>query len=124
VFPRADPYTAVWDQADGKALERGLEECQNSDNTAMSTMFAMMKTYVGLERSLGRVIGSLDQAREDRRQLQRDHDSEIEKLQAELEQVTLERDQAIYRDEVVMQEIQRLTTANRNSERMLIHVLH
>jgi hypothetical protein len=22
VFPRADPYTAVWDQADGKALER------------------------------------------------------------------------------------------------------
>jgi uncharacterized protein YbaP (TraB family) len=87
-------------------------------------MFAMMKTYVGLERSLGRVIGSLDQAREDRRQLQCDHDSEIERLQAELEHVTLERYQAIYRDEVVMQEIQRLTTTNRNSERMLIHVLH
>jgi hypothetical protein len=124
VFPRADPYTTVWDHANGKTLERGLEECQNSDNTAMSAMFAMMKTYADLERSLGRVIGSLDQAREDRCQLQHDHNSEIERLQAELEQVTLERDQAIYRDEVAMQEIQRLTTTNKNSEHMLIHVLH
>jgi hypothetical protein len=38
--------------------------------------------------------------------------------------VTLERDQAIHRDEMAGQEIQRLTTANRNSERILIHVLN
>jgi hypothetical protein len=69
VFPRGDPYTAMWDQADGKTLERGADECQSSDNAAMSTMFAMMKTYTGIERSLGRVVGSLDQAREDKRQL-------------------------------------------------------
>jgi hypothetical protein len=34
VFPRADPYTAVWDQADGKALERSggvLEQWQHSN---------------------------------------------------------------------------------------------
>jgi hypothetical protein len=84
VFPRVDPYTAVWDQADGKALERGADECQSSDNAAMSAIFAMMKTYASLERSLGRVVGSLDQVREDRRQLQCDHDSEIKRLQAEL----------------------------------------
>jgi hypothetical protein len=84
VFPRGDPYTAVWGQPEWKALERGPNECQNSDNTTMSAMFAMMKTYAGLERSLGRVVGLLDQAHEDRRQLQRDHDSEIERRQAEL----------------------------------------
>ena len=38
--------------------------------------------------------------------------------------MTEQRDQAIYRDEVARQEIQRLTTAHRNSERMLIHVLY
>ena len=26
VFPRGDPATAVWDQAEGRALERGLGE--------------------------------------------------------------------------------------------------
>jgi hypothetical protein len=38
--------------------------------------------------------------------------------------LTLERGQALYRDEAAMQEIQRLTTTNRNGERMLIQVLH
>jgi hypothetical protein len=36
----------------------------------------------------------------------------------------LERDQALHRDEAARQEIQRLTIANRNGERILIHVLH
>jgi hypothetical protein len=31
--------------------------------------------------------------------MQRDHNSKIERLQAELAQVTLERDQALHRDE-------------------------
>ena len=26
VFPRGDPATTVWDQAEGRALERGLGE--------------------------------------------------------------------------------------------------
>jgi hypothetical protein len=38
--------------------------------------------------------------------------------------MTLERDQALHRDEAARQEIQRLTTANRNGQCMLIHVLH
>ena len=59
VFLRGDPATAVWDQAEGRALERGPGECQNSDNMAMSTMFAVMKTYDGLERSLRSVSGAL-----------------------------------------------------------------
>ena len=59
VFPRGDPATAVWDQAEGRALERGSVESQNSENMAMSTMFAVMKTYDGLERSLRSVSGAL-----------------------------------------------------------------
>jgi len=54
VFPRGDPYTSVWDQSKGSA-----DEDQHIDSTAMSAMFAMMKTYGGLERCLGRLSGSL-----------------------------------------------------------------
>ena len=51
---------------------------------AMSAMFAVMKTYDGLERSLRCVSGALSQAHDDRRQLQHAHASEMERLQAEL----------------------------------------
>jgi hypothetical protein len=50
----------------------------------MSAMFIVMKAFAGVEGSLRRVFGALGQARDDRRQLQRDHDSEIERLQVEL----------------------------------------
>jgi hypothetical protein len=124
VFSRGNPSTYSWQQARGRSLEVGVAEEQHSDNPAMSAMFAVMKPFEGVEGSLRRVSGALGQARDDRRQLQRDHDSEIERLQAELAQLNLERDQALRRDKGAMQEIQRLTTANRNGERMLIHVLH
>jgi hypothetical protein len=55
----------------------------------------------------------------------------MERLQSELAQITLERDQAIHRDEMAVQEILRLweqegrlTLAHRNYEHMLIPVLH
>jgi hypothetical protein len=80
VFPRDDLTTAVWDQAEGRALERDSVESQNSENMAMSTMFAVMKTYDGLERSLRCMSGALSQACDDRHQLQHDHDGEIERL--------------------------------------------
>jgi hypothetical protein len=51
---------------------------------AMSSMFAMMKTYVVLEHSFGHLVGSLGQALDDKRQMQRDHSSEMERLQVEL----------------------------------------
>ena len=59
VFPRGDPYTSVWDQSKRSALERSADEDQHSDSTAMSAMFAMMKTYGGLECYLGHLSGSL-----------------------------------------------------------------
>ena len=46
----------------------------------MNAMFAAMKTYDGLERSLRCVSGALSQAHDDRRQLQHDHDGDIERL--------------------------------------------
>jgi hypothetical protein len=90
----------------------------------MNVIFIVMKAFAGVEGSLRHVSGALGQACDDRHQLQRDHDSEIERLQTELAQLTLERDQALHWDEAARQEIQRLTTANRNGEGMLIHVLH
>ena len=59
VFPRSDPYTTVWDQSEANAHERSADEDQHSDNIAMSAMYALMKTYRGLERCLGRLSGSL-----------------------------------------------------------------
>jgi hypothetical protein len=68
-------------QTKGKALERGSDECQYSDNAAMSAMFTIMKTYASLESSFGCLAGSLGHALDDRRQVQRDHNSEMERLQ-------------------------------------------
>jgi septal ring factor EnvC (AmiA/AmiB activator) len=97
----------------------------------MSAIFAVMKTFHGVEGSLRRVSGALGQARDDRRHLQRDHDAKIERLNAEMAQLTHQRDQATQRTRVfegdvraLREQIDRLTTANRNAERMLIHVLH
>jgi hypothetical protein len=63
----------------------------------MSAMFAVMKVFDGVEGSLRCVSGALGQARDDRRQLQRDHDVEIERLTAEMAQLTRQRDQATQR---------------------------
>jgi len=61
----------------------------------MSAMYALMKTYGGLERCLGRLSGSLLTVQDEKRQLQREFDTEVERLQAELARMTRERDQAV-----------------------------
>jgi len=65
-----------------------------------------------------------------RRQLQREFDTEVERLQAELARMTRERDQAVQKNSELSQDLlavreqrDRVTTAHRNSERMLVHVL-
>ena len=68
VFPRGDPYTLVWDQSEVNALERSAGEDQHSDSPAMSAMFALMKTYGGLERCLGHLSGSLLTVQDEKRQ--------------------------------------------------------
>jgi acid phosphatase family membrane protein YuiD len=95
VFLRGNPSTDSWQQAiKGRSLEIGAVEGHNSDNLAMSVMFAVMKAFDGVEGSLRRVSGALGQACDDRRQLQRDQDAEIESLNAEMAQLTHQRDQA------------------------------
>jgi len=130
VFPRGDPYTSVWDQSEVNALERSVDEDQHSDSTAMSAMFAMMKTYGGLERCLGHLSRSLLTVQDEKRQLQREFDSEVERMLVELARVTQERDQAVQENSVLSQDLlavreqrDRVTTAHRNCERMLVHVL-
>jgi hypothetical protein len=77
------------------ALERSVDEDQHSDSTAMSAMFVMMKTYGGLECCLGCLSRSLLTVQDEKRQLQYEFDSEVERLQVELARVSLERDQAV-----------------------------
>jgi chromosome segregation ATPase len=93
-------------------------------------MFAVMKAFDRVEGSLRRVSGALGQARNDRRQLQRDHDAEIERLNTETTQLTRQRDQAtqstgVYEGDIraLREQLEHLTIANQNGERMLIHVL-
>jgi hypothetical protein len=88
VFPRDNPSTDSWQQARGRSLKIGVAEAQNSDNPAMSAMFAMMKAFDGVEGSLRCVSSALGQAHDDRCQLQRDHDAEIERLNEEMAQLT------------------------------------
>jgi hypothetical protein len=92
VIPRGNPSTDSWQQARGRSLEIGVAEGQSSDNPAMSAMFTVMKAFDGVEGSLRRVSSALGQAHDDRCQLQRDHDAEIERLNAEMAQLTRQRD--------------------------------
>jgi len=63
VFPRGDPYTSVWDQSKVNALERSADKDQHSDSAAMSAMFALMKTYGGLEVVWDACLGLFSQFR-------------------------------------------------------------
>jgi hypothetical protein len=94
VFLRGNLSIDSWQQARGRSLEISATEAHNSDNPAMSAMFAVMKAFDGVESSLRRVSGALGQAHDDRRQLQRDHNAEIERLTVEMAQLTRQRDQA------------------------------
>jgi len=130
VFPRGDPYTLVWDQSEVNDLERSADEDEHRDSAAMSAMFALMKTYGGLERCLGCLSGSLLTVQDEKRQLQREFDTEVERLHAELAKVTLERDQAVQMNRELSQDLlavreqrDRVTIAHRNYECMLVHVL-
>jgi hypothetical protein len=51
-------------------------------------MFAVLKAFDGVEGSLRVVSGALGQAYDDRHQLQRDHDAEIKRLNAEMAQLS------------------------------------
>ena len=75
-------------------MEIGAVEGQNSDNPAVSTVFAVMMVLDGVEGSLRRVSGALGHARDDRRQLQREHNTEIERLNVEMAQLTHQRNEA------------------------------
>jgi hypothetical protein len=92
VFLRGNPSTDSWQQARGRPLEISAAEAQSRDNPSMSAMFVVMKAFDGVEGSLRRVSGALGQARDDRHQLQRDHDTEIERLTTEMAQLTHQRD--------------------------------
>jgi hypothetical protein len=89
VFPRGDPYMDEWAQFQNDALERGTIKQQNSDNTAMTAMFAMMKTYRYAERCYGKMAVALSKVKDQKRQLQRNFDTEVERLNQELARVTL-----------------------------------
>jgi len=78
----------VWDQSEVNALDRIVDEDQHSDSAAMSAMYALMKTYGGLERCLGRLSGSLLTVQDEKRQLQCEFGTEVERFQAELARMT------------------------------------
>ena len=75
-------------KARGRSLEIGAVEGQNSDNPSMSAMFVVMRVLDGVEGSLRRVSRALGHAHEDQRQLQREHDAEIERLTEEMTRLT------------------------------------
>ena len=82
-------------------MEIGAAEEQNSNNPSMSAMFAVVRVLDGVEGSLRRVSGALGHACEDRRQLQREHDTEIERLTKEMTRLTHQRNAAWSREDVL-----------------------
>jgi len=85
---------------------------------------------MGVWSFLGCLSGSLLTVQDEKRQLLCEFDTEVERLQAELTRVTRERDRAVQKNSELSQDLiavreqrDRVTTAHRNCERMLVHVL-
>jgi hypothetical protein len=94
-----------WAQFQNDALERGTIEQQNSDNTTMSAMFAMMKTYRYVERCCGKMAVALSKVKDQKRQLQRNFDTKVECLNQELARVTLEKDCSLQENHILCKDI-------------------
>jgi hypothetical protein len=89
VFPKGEPYMNEWAQFRNDALEHGPTEQQNSDNAGMSDMFAMTTTYRYAERCCGKMTVTLSEVKDQKRQLQRNFDNEVERLKSEVGSVGL-----------------------------------
>jgi hypothetical protein len=66
----------------------------------MSDIFAMIRAYDATEGSLWDLAAALDRAQEDRRKLQATHNEEVEALNQEIACLTLQRQEAVDRNEV------------------------
>jgi hypothetical protein len=95
IFPRGDPFNPKWDQPKGRALTGGDSEQQHSDTVASSAMFAVMQLYNSSERNLGMIDSSLTLAQNKLYQAQEAHAAELAQVQAELAQVTLQKDEVV-----------------------------
>jgi hypothetical protein len=95
IFPRGDPFNPKRDQPEGRALTGGDSEQQHSDTTTSSVMFAVMQLYNNSERNLGMVNSSIAMTQNKLYQAQEAHVAELAQVQAELAQVTLEKNEAV-----------------------------
>jgi hypothetical protein len=92
VFPKGEPYMNEWAQFRNDALERDPTEQRNSDNAAMSAMFAMTKTYRYAERCCGKMTVTSSEVKDQKRQLQRNFDNEVERLNQKLARLALQKE--------------------------------
>jgi hypothetical protein len=118
-FPRDDPRDAIWVQPQGSALVRGPSEGLASDNHTMSAMYAAIRAYQGLENTYWTLTGLRGDDRLEARKQKKKQARAIASLQEQLADMSLQRDRALERGESSMQQVQRLTQANRNADRLL-----
>jgi hypothetical protein len=118
-FHRDDPQDAIWVQPQESALVRGLDEGQASDNHAMSTMFAAIRAYEGLECTYWTLIGLRGDDKFQARKQKKKQACVIASLQEQLADMTLQRDQAVVRDEDATQRVWTLTHGNNNADHMI-----
>jgi hypothetical protein len=123
-FPRDDPRDAIWVQPQGSALVRGPDEGRSSDNHAMSAMFAAIRAYEGLECTYWTLTGLHGDDKLQARKQQKKQARVIASLQEQLADMTLQRDQAMVRDEDATQRVRTLTHANNNADRLIEQLVH
>jgi hypothetical protein len=119
-FPRDDPRDAIWVQPQGSGLVRGPDKGQDSDNHAMSAMFVAIRAYEGLECTYWTLTGLRgDDQLKAKKKKKKKQARAIASLHEQLVDMTLQRDQAMERDEDAMQMVHTLTQANNNTDRMI-----
>ncbi|KAL5647149.1 hypothetical protein ACJX0J_041504, partial [Zea mays] len=102
VFPQGDTFNPKWEQPEGSALAEGGSEQQHSDTAASSAMFAVMQLYNNSERNLGMVNSSISVAQDELHQAHEAHAAELARVQAELAQMTLERNGVVQERDIVL----------------------
>ena len=99
IFPTTDPYQAVWRQSGATVLEASSLEREHCAGPAGSAMAALMATYGCLSRSYEQLDHVLSEEIAAQHRRQEEHTTEIDLLTTQLAQLTVERDQALQREQ-------------------------
>ena len=130
VFPRGDPTDTFWEQSPNMARWPGIHEIEDSDNAAMSAMFAMMQTLDATQSCMNKINGWNKTLMERQEKKKKRHSDRVRDLRLQIDLITATRDDAEARERAANKEIATLRARvaryeqyERNADRMMAQLV-